>query len=108
MAKRKKALPALKRNRPRDDESLLLRSAESLGRIIGALQRQLDSATKRLSDSGGDPYNETTPRHADRSPRPRRRTSGHRAASRQAARPGPSRTRGSRKAPGPKGAAAKK
>ncbi|MGE0445083.1 MAG: hypothetical protein AB7P99_07625 [Vicinamibacterales bacterium] len=27
------------------DDSLLLKSAESLGRIIGALQRQLDGAT---------------------------------------------------------------
>ena len=31
------------------DESLLLRSAESLGRMIGTLQRQLDIATGRLA-----------------------------------------------------------
>ena len=31
------------------DDSLLLRSAESLGRMIGALQRQLDSASHRMS-----------------------------------------------------------
>jgi hypothetical protein len=50
MTKQKRALPTRKpRSRPRDDESLLLRSAESLGRVIGSLQRQLDSATKRLS-----------------------------------------------------------
>lgn len=50
MAKQKRALPARKpRDRSRDDDSLLLRSAESLGRVIGALQRQLDGATKRLS-----------------------------------------------------------
>ena len=36
------------RDRSRDDESLLLRSAESLGRMIGSLQRQLDIATGRL------------------------------------------------------------
>jgi hypothetical protein len=55
MAKQKKMLPARKpRDRSRDDESLLLRSAESLGRVIGALQRQLDGATKRLSYSTGD------------------------------------------------------
>ncbi len=49
MTKRRKALPARKpRERSRDDDSLLLRSAESLGRVIGALQRQLDGATKRL------------------------------------------------------------
>jgi hypothetical protein len=52
MAKRRKLIPARKpRNRSRDDDSLLLRSAESLGRVIGALQRQLDEATKRLAHS---------------------------------------------------------
>ena len=55
MAKRRKALPA----RPLmdgagEEHSLLLRSAESLGRVIGALQRQLDDATKRLSLDGHD------------------------------------------------------
>jgi hypothetical protein len=55
MAKQRKVLPARKpRDRSRDDDSLLLRSAESLGRVIGALQRQLDSATKRLSASSGN------------------------------------------------------
>jgi hypothetical protein len=55
MAKQKKMLPARKpRDRPRDDDSLLLRSAESLGRVIGALQRQLDGATRRLSRSTAD------------------------------------------------------
>ena len=39
------------KNRSRDDESLLLRSAESLGRMIGSLQRQLDIATGRLTGS---------------------------------------------------------
>jgi hypothetical protein len=52
MAKQKRALPArTPGDRSRDDESLLLRSAESLGRMIGALQRQLDGATKRLSET---------------------------------------------------------
>lgn len=55
MTKRKKVLPARKTgDRSRDDDSLLLRSAESLGRVIGELQRQLDGATKRLSDTAGD------------------------------------------------------
>ena len=39
------------KNRSRDDESLLLSSAESLGRMIGSLQRQLDIATGRLAAS---------------------------------------------------------
>ncbi len=45
----RKGLPAHPtRDRTRDNESLLLRSAESLGRMIGSLQRQLDVATGRL------------------------------------------------------------
>ena len=45
--KRSPAGPA--RDRSRDDGSLLLRSAESLGRMIGTLQRQLDIATGRIA-----------------------------------------------------------
>jgi len=48
----KKTIPAYpSRDRSRDDESLLLRSAESLGRMIGSLQRQLDVATGRLASA---------------------------------------------------------
>jgi hypothetical protein len=56
MARQMKLLPARKpRDRFRDDDdSLLLRSAESLGRVIGALQKQLDGATRRLSHPMGD------------------------------------------------------
>ena len=55
MAKQRRALPTRRpRDRSRDDDSLLLRSAESLGRVIGALQRQLDGATRRLAGSGGN------------------------------------------------------
>jgi hypothetical protein len=55
MAKRNKVLPARKlRDRARDDESLLIRSAETLGRTIGSLQRQLDGATRRLSGTAAD------------------------------------------------------
>jgi hypothetical protein len=60
MTRQIKLLPARKpRDRSRDDDSLLLRSAESLGRVIGALQRQLDGATRRLSHSTG--YGEPSP-----------------------------------------------
>jgi hypothetical protein len=46
----RKTIPAHPaRDRTRDNESLLLRSAESLGRMIGSLQRQLDVATGRLA-----------------------------------------------------------
>jgi hypothetical protein len=49
MAKRRKAPPARKPAVAHVEEhSLLLRSAESLGRVIGALQRQLDDASRRL------------------------------------------------------------
>ena len=44
MAKQPKSLA--ERKAPARDDSLLLRSAESLGRIIGALQRQLDHASR--------------------------------------------------------------
>ena len=48
----RKSIPAHPaRDRSREDESLLLRSAESLGRMIGSLQRQLDVATRRLAGS---------------------------------------------------------
>jgi hypothetical protein len=39
------------KNRSRHNESLLLRSAESLGRMIGSLQRQLEIATGRVIDA---------------------------------------------------------
>jgi hypothetical protein len=55
MAKRTRVLPARKqRDRSRDDESLLMRSAESLGRVIGSLQRQLDGAARRVSVTADD------------------------------------------------------
>lgn len=52
MAKRSKALPARKSARSRDDDSVLIRTAESLGRMIGSLQRQLQDATSHMSDVG--------------------------------------------------------
>jgi hypothetical protein len=45
----RKAIPAHPTRDRTRDESLLLRSAESLGRMIGSLQRQLDIATGRLN-----------------------------------------------------------
>ena len=70
MAKRKRALPSRKpRDRSRDDESLLLRSAESLGRVIGALQRQLDGATKRLSATASEAWDGLPPLPGGKAPR---------------------------------------
>ena len=51
MAKQNKVSAAKMTVDTRDEESLLLRSAESLGRVIGALQRQLDGATRRLAET---------------------------------------------------------
>ena len=50
MAKRRmKVLPARKPARSRDDDSLLVRSAESLGRVVGSLKRRVQGTTKRMS-----------------------------------------------------------
>jgi hypothetical protein len=55
MAKREtKVLPARKTAASRDDDSLLIRSAESLGRVIGSLQRQVQGTTKRMSNVAED------------------------------------------------------
>lgn len=48
MAKQRRRLPTRKQqDRSRDEKSLLIQSAESLGRMIGALQRQLDGAARK-------------------------------------------------------------
>src|SRR5690349_1115605 len=55
MAKQGKVLPARRsRERSADDDSILLRSAETIGRVIGSLQRQLDGARSRLSGFAND------------------------------------------------------
>jgi hypothetical protein len=51
MAKQRKTLPARRKNGIGDD-SLLIRSAESLGRMIGSLQRQLDAARQLTVGDG--------------------------------------------------------
>jgi hypothetical protein len=50
MAKQGKVLPA---RRPRGKESLLIRSAESIGRVIGTLQRQLEARPPRETAHNG-------------------------------------------------------
>ena len=52
MAKRSKALPVRKSARSRNDDSVLIRTAESLGRMIGSLQRQLQDVTSHMSEAG--------------------------------------------------------
>jgi len=52
MTKQGKVVSARKsRDTFRDVDSLLVRSAESLGRMIGSLQRQLDGATRQVATS---------------------------------------------------------
>ena len=53
MARDGRTLPA-RRQRDTFDESVLVRSAETLGRMIGSLQRQLDGAAKKLAASNGN------------------------------------------------------
>ena len=55
MAKRRsRELPARKEAAVMDDDSLLIRSAESLGRVIGSLQRQVQGSSKRVSTMTSD------------------------------------------------------
>jgi hypothetical protein len=71
MAKRRKRiLPARKEMMVRDDDSLLIRSAESLGRIIGSLQRQV------LDRSEGRTATRTSRKSTTRKPSASRKRSG--------------------------------
>ena len=51
MTRQRKTLPA--RGKKKMDDSLLIRSAESLGRVIGSLQRQLDAARQLTVRANG-------------------------------------------------------
>ena len=64
MAKQGKVLPARK---SREEESLLLRSAESLGRMIGSLQRQLEDATRNISFRSATTAGDGSPRRGNAS-----------------------------------------
>lgn len=90
MAKRRKVLPESKPSGQfRADESLSLRSAEMLGRVIGTLQRQLDGAMRRFSgDEPDGPHATNVPGVPDKKPAARRRTRPRLSAS---ADPSPSR-----------------
>ena len=53
MAKRTTMLPRGKqRDRSRDEQDMLLRSAESLGRVIAELQRQLEDVGVPMKANG--------------------------------------------------------
>jgi hypothetical protein len=56
MARHGKVLPARRpQERVTEGESVLLRSAETIGRMIGSLQRQIDGAHGRLSKFVANP-----------------------------------------------------
>jgi len=58
------------RNEPEDIDSVLVRSAESLGRLIGTLQRQLDSARNQIASLGNSKSNEESQTNSKRRRRP--------------------------------------
>ena len=68
MAKQGKVVPA--RRAPDREPSVLLRSAESLGRVIGLLQRQLDGTGRR----NRDPMEDAAPGGANHNGQPAART----------------------------------
>lgn len=54
MVRQKRKVLQVRKESVREDDSLLIRSAESLGRVIGSLQRQLQSSSRRMSSIGDD------------------------------------------------------
>jgi hypothetical protein len=83
MAKRSKALPARRSARSRDDDSVLIRTAESLGRMIGSLQRQLQDATSHMSDVGDTAFDALPelPQLDDVFGREKKKTAGRKSSS---------------------------
>jgi hypothetical protein len=66
MAKQGKLLPRQRLpKRSRSDESISMRSAETLGRVIGSLQRQLDGVMRKFT---GEPAPAPQPRRAKETP----------------------------------------
>ena len=93
MAKQRKLLPESKPpGRSRADESLSLRSAETLGRVIGTLHRQLDGAMRRVT---GHRPPESRPASSSQEEKPA--SSSRRARPRLAASADPSPSRHPRK-----------
>ena len=62
-AAREAKLPRARRqrNQPQDEDSILFRSAESIGRLIGTLQRQLDTARNQIASFGNNDGNGGSP-----------------------------------------------
>jgi hypothetical protein len=66
--------------RSRPEESLSLRSAETLGRMIGTLQRQLDHVMRRVHDNGVDVDGAGSPPPDGTSRAPRKQAASRRRA----------------------------
>ena len=79
----RKTLPAHPTRDRTRDESRLLRSAESLGRMIGSLQRQLDVATGRLTEGKPNGGGRNRMAAARSSAKAKSGTTGTRAAARR-------------------------
>ena len=80
MAKQSKVVPAKKQR----EESLLVRSAESLGRIIGSLHRELDA---------GGWFSGSDDRATDRAPRARTQSPNGAAGAKGRSKPGTGKAR---------------
>jgi hypothetical protein len=59
MAKPKRRVLRARKVR-REDDSLLIRSAETLGRVIGSLQRQIHGGAKRVSSLADEAMEQTS------------------------------------------------
>jgi hypothetical protein len=84
MAKQGKALPA--RRQRETENSLFIQSAESLGRVIGTLQRQLDNVSRRLTEPAeqrGDAHDVPAASNGHRPPK----TEARKTAARKTAAP---------------------
>jgi hypothetical protein len=66
--------------RSRTEESLSLRSAETLGRMIGTLQRQLDHVMRRVHDNGVNVDGAGSPPADGTSRAPRKKAASRRRA----------------------------
>jgi hypothetical protein len=64
--------------RSRTEESLSLRSAETLGRMIGTLQRQLDHVMRRVHDNGVNVDGDASPPPDGTSRAPRKKAASRR------------------------------
>jgi hypothetical protein len=103
MAKqRTKVLPSRKPTASRDEDSLLTRSAESLGRVVGSLQRQVQGTRKRMSTVAKDAMDALPelPRFGSRRAQSGRKSASRKRSASQKRAAGARKASGARKAGG--------